>query len=213
MKVKKHSTLMSHLLLAEKHQQLLLTNAESRHAREVHTTTTQPTAAMEVKVEAHVVVASRRPPKGSYRKSYPSHPARETRAYGKSDAHRGNYKREEPTKREPPRPRVNQFKPRNYQPRQFQGNCHKCGRKGHFAKDCRAPPYIVSMYRELQQLRTQIRQAYNFENPNPAPNPPSYTEDIENYMTLYEGGSSNPNEALLDSASIHTIITNPEFFH
>ena len=38
MKFKKHANLMSHLLLAEKHQQLLLQNAESRPAREVHTT-------------------------------------------------------------------------------------------------------------------------------------------------------------------------------
>ena len=31
-------------------------------------------------------------------------------------------------------------------------------------------------------------------------------------MTLYEDCSSNPNEALLDSASTHTILTNSEFF-
>jgi hypothetical protein len=147
MKFKKHSTLMSHLLLAEKHQQLLLQNAESRPAREVHTTTTQPAAQMDVKVEAHVAEASRRPPRGSFRKSYPSRPARETRAYGRSDAPRGQSNQH--NGREPPRPKPNQFKPRPHQSRPFQGNCHKCGRKGHFAKDCRAPPYITSMYREL----------------------------------------------------------------
>ena len=59
---------MSQLLLAEKHEQLLLKNAELRPAREVHTTTTQPAAAPppETKVEAHIAEASRRPPKGSY---------------------------------------------------------------------------------------------------------------------------------------------------
>jgi hypothetical protein len=88
-----------------------------------------------------------------------------------------------PTEREPPRPRPNQFKPRT-QPRQFQGNCHKCGRKGHLAKDYRAPPYIVNMYRELQQLRNQTRQAYNFENSNSAPQPAPYTEDIKNTIRL-----------------------------
>ena len=146
----KHSTLMSHLLLAEKHEQCLLKNAESRPAREVHTTTTQPAAATEIKVEAHAAEASRRPPRGSYRKTHPSHQTRETRAYSKSDAHKGYHKRDENTRREPHRPRVNQFKPRNYQTCQFQGNCHKCGRNGHLAKDCRAPPYIVNMYKELQ---------------------------------------------------------------
>jgi hypothetical protein len=38
MKYKKHSTLMAQLLLAEKHQQLLLRNAESRPTCEVHNT-------------------------------------------------------------------------------------------------------------------------------------------------------------------------------
>ena len=38
MKFKKHSNLMSHLLLAEKHHQLLLRNADSRPVREIHHT-------------------------------------------------------------------------------------------------------------------------------------------------------------------------------
>ena len=147
MKFKKHANLMSHLLLAKKHQQLLLKNAESRPAREVHTT---DAAVPAVGVETYAVEASRRPSRGFYRKSYPSQMAREKGAYGKSDVHKGYHKRDENTRREPPRPRSNQFKPRNFQPRQFQGNCHKCGRKGNFAKDCRAPSYITNMYRELQ---------------------------------------------------------------
>ena len=32
-------------------------------------------------------------------------------------------------------------------------------------------------------------------------------------MTIYEQHSSNPNEAFLDSASTHTILINPTFFH
>ena len=40
-----------------------------------------------------------------------------------------------------------------------------------------------------------------------------YTDDVENYMTLFETHSSNPNEALLDSGSTHTILTNPKFFN
>jgi hypothetical protein len=71
MKFKKHSTLMAQLLLAEKHQQLLLKNAEARPAREVHNTSTQPAANLDVKVEAHAAEASRRPPRGSYRKTHP----------------------------------------------------------------------------------------------------------------------------------------------
>ena len=216
MKFKKHATLMAHLLMAEKNQQLLLRNAESRPVREVHTTTMHPAAAApapDTAVEAHVAQASRRPPRGSHRKPYPSHPARETRAYGKSDVHKGYQRRDENIRREPPRSRENQYKPRPFQSPQSQGNCHKCGRKGHFAKDCRAPPYIVNMYRELQQFRNQTRQNYNFENPNTNSDISPYTDDVENYMTIYETHSSNPNEALLDSASTHTILTNPRFFN
>ena len=110
---------MSHLLLAEKHEQLLLKNVESQPAREDHTTTTKlaAAAATEIKVKAHAAEASRRPSRGSYRKTHPSHQARETRAYGKNDVHKGYHKRDQNTRREPHRPRVNQFNPRNYQNR------------------------------------------------------------------------------------------------
>lgn len=42
MTFKKHANLMSHLLLAEKHHQLLLRNADSKPAREIHNTTVVP---------------------------------------------------------------------------------------------------------------------------------------------------------------------------
>ena len=216
MKFKKHANLMAYLLMAEKNQQLLLRNAEPRPVREVHTTTTQPVVVApvpEMVVEAHVAQASRRPPRGSHRKPYPSHHARESRDYGKRDVHKGYNKRDENTRREPPRYRENQYKPRQSQPRQPQGTCHKCRRKEHFAKECRASPYVVNMYRENQQLRNQTRQSYNFENPNPNMDISPYTDDVENYMTLFETHSSNPNEALLDSGSTHTIFTNPKFFN
>ena len=64
MKFKKHANLMAHLLMAEKNQQLLLRNAESRPVREVHTTTMHPAAAApapDTAVEAHVAQASRKP--------------------------------------------------------------------------------------------------------------------------------------------------------
>lgn len=85
MLLKKHFNLISYLLLAEKHQQLLLKNVEFRLAWEIHTTVAQLAVAM----EAHAAEASKRPPRGSYRKSQPPHPAREMRAYAKSDVHKG----------------------------------------------------------------------------------------------------------------------------
>lgn len=49
---------MSHLLLAEKFQQILFNYTESRHAREIHTTVFSPLRA------AHLSEAPRRSPRG-----------------------------------------------------------------------------------------------------------------------------------------------------
>ena len=65
--------------------------------------------------EVHTAQASRRPPKGSYRKSQPSHMAREMRAYGKSDVHKGYVKRDVQARRDQPRPRPNPYKSKNDQ--------------------------------------------------------------------------------------------------
>ena len=153
MKFKKHSKLMAYLLLAEKHHQLLLHNAETRPAREIHTTIAeleeereQPTGGHgapapkagggaepglgvgagagprrdehldQHHAEIHVAEASRRPPRGSFRKT-------PTQWHNK------------PATGNPHRPRY--FPPKHEQARPNAGNCHKCGRKGHFAKDCR----------------------------------------------------------------------------
>ena len=73
----KHFHLMSHLLLAKKHQQLLLKNAESRPTQEVHSTIVAanlvhvgPVGLVRLAVaKVHAAQASSRPPKGSYWKS------------------------------------------------------------------------------------------------------------------------------------------------
>lgn len=67
MRFTQHSQLMSHLLLVEKHQQLLLKNAESRPAREVHVTipvAREFHATSSNLPETNATEAPRRPPKG-----------------------------------------------------------------------------------------------------------------------------------------------------
>lgn len=167
MKFKKHSSLMSHLLLAEKHQQFLLKNVESRPARKIHNIVTSiglvgstrfaAAIAEHAIAEVQVAEASCRPPRGSFRKSQHKSPKYVTR--------------------------MMHHKYIIFQPNQFKGSCHKCGRKGHFTRECRAPPYIVNMYRKLQQLRNQPhsthRQNYNFDVPSLS------NYDEENYITIY----------------------------
>jgi hypothetical protein len=221
MKFKRHANLMSQLLLAEKHHQLLIRNAESRPVREVHNTisyglrdSVAPTGAFTAplpaaaqgpdkqgrpptaadlghrhEIEAHAAEASRRPPRGSYRKP----PFKSSKPF-----QRGNQFKPKP-----------QFRPGHQAHGPVQGNCYNCGQKGHFAKNCRAPSYITNMYRELQQLRNQPRQNYSIQTQNP----PSPNHDIKNYMTLYETSTSQPDVALIDSASTHTILIDPKFFH
>lgn len=60
------------------------------------------------------------------------------------------------------------------------------------------------MYKELQQLRNKPRQNYNFET--------SYLLNLNyDYMTIYEQLTPNPDVALLDSASTHSILTKAQF--
>ena len=185
MSFKKHSQLMSHLLLAEKHQQLLLKNAESRPIREVHHTT-QVSREFHVTdasplPEAHVAEASRRPPRG-----YTKRPVSKPQRY----VARGT-----PHKPKPP-----------HLSKVARGNCHKCGRKGHYAKECRTSTYVVELYKELQRLKGHPRENYNFNIQ------PNQNLDIENYMTLRENGTPGSKIVLLDSTSTHIILTDPRFF-
>lgn len=89
-------------------------------------------------------------------------------------------------------------------------NCHKCGKKGHFAKDCRASQYLVEMYQESKQLRNRpTRQNYNFE----ATDLSAMDYEVENFMTIYEQPTSNQDVALLDRASTHTLFNKAQLFY
>jgi hypothetical protein len=109
-----HARLMSYLLAAEKQQQLLLKNAESRPNKEVHT----------------AELAARKPkgPKGKDSRGKSKQPP--PRAKDRSSPSRNSHQK-----------RTSEGEPRS---------CHKCGRKGHIAKDCRAGDYLVQVYKELQ---------------------------------------------------------------
>lgn len=177
---------MSHLLITENHQQLLLKDAEFKPAREVHVIVVAGlvgpayAAAEGDAIEVHATEASKRSRRGSLCKS----PPKSSKYVARGMPH----------------------KPKSYPPKHSKGNYHKCERKNHFARECRAPPYLVNTYRELQQLCNQSCQNYNFDIH-------SLTNlDVKNYMTIYGQTTSNSDVAPLDSALIYTILTNPIFF-
>ena len=154
MQFKQHSKFTAHPLLAEKHHQLLLHYAESIPTREMYTTIAKiedveheelngvtgviaPAGGARPRrddppghhhAEVHVTEASRRPPRGSYRKTPP-------KWHNKPATGNPHRPKHFPTKHEHARPTSE--------------NCHKCRRKNHFAKDCRASQYIKNMFREL----------------------------------------------------------------
>jgi hypothetical protein len=190
---------MSYLLAAEKQQQLLLKNAESRPNKEVHT----------------AKLAARKPkgPKGkdSRGKSKQPPPKAKDRSSPSRNSHQKKTSKGEPR------------------------SCHKCGRKGHIAKDCQAGDYLIQVYKELQQLKSKQPEAHAVDAPS--------FEDTENYMvqlldlgestrleptfekdpkdqttgpapralSLYSG-SNHQEVALLDSATTHTILRDPLYF-
>ena len=125
MDFKTYAQLMSHLLLAEKQQQILLKDAETCLAvRETKTT--------EMAVER---------PKGTWWKptfkanSRPqSHPKSRDKSF--SNQH-FSAKRHDKTST----------------PKDIR-TCHNCGRTRHLAKDCKTNEYFVKMYKELQQLKS-----------------------------------------------------------
>jgi hypothetical protein len=161
MRFAKHSELMSHLLLAEKHQHILLKNAEARPPREIHT----------------MISAG---PHGKPQAGFST---------GSPAIHLSNAPRQSPRRfKQRPLPKHFKFRPKDQKPRyvpknhkhhkQSSSTCHKCGRQGHYARDCRASPYIVEMYKELQKFRYQNRESHAVVVPS-SPN-----TDVENYMTL-----------------------------
>jgi hypothetical protein len=185
MRFAKHSELISHLLLAKKHQHILLKNAEARPPREIHTMIStapseKPQARSSTRSPAiHLSEAPRRSLRG--------------------------FKRRPPPKHFKFRPKAQKLRyvPKNHKPhKQSSSTCHKCGRQGHYARGCWASPYIVEIYKELQKIHNQNRESYAVVVPS-SPN-----TNIENYMALRTPMIQCVEAALLDNASTHTILRN-----
>ena len=227
MKFKRHSELMSYLLLAEKQQQILLKNAEARPAREIHVTEAPtppappPAPAPPVR-EAHSTEAAKRSPRGGRGRGR----GRDSRYYhgrddqrytstrpdqrynnDRRDYSRYNHDRHEPYDRS--RSRGSQSHGQSSNPDRSEPNrgaCHKCGRQGHYARECRTPEYFVEMYRELQKLKEEKREVHTLDAP-------SFNDiDPENYMVQLSQHSTPSDTALLDSASTHSIFRDPQYF-
>ena len=226
MKFQTHSELMSYLLMAEKQQILLLKNAEARPAREIHTTevtavptpTPSPAPAPTPPRETHNTEAAKRSPRGGRGRGR----GRDNRSYGNRDDYRQqSYRHDQQYNRSNNRDHHHRYNHGRHEPynqndrngqssqtnrSETRGACHKCGRHGHYARECRAPEYFVEMYRELQKLKEEKREVHTLDAP-------SFNDvDPENYMIQIDRQNPKSNIILLDSASTHTILRESRFF-
>ena len=193
MKFKKHSELMSYLLLAEKQQQLLLKNAESRPAKEVHTSEVMN----HTRISSSAPSASQKQPNHSRGSHTPDAPKRRQKGDWKP---RNDWKSKNQRYTKP--------KPSQSNGKTVKSTCHKCGRVGHYARECHASQYVIEMYKELQTLKDGKRETHTLD----APSITLSEMDPENYMVLSRSTTSKAKIALLDSASTHTILQDPAFF-
>lgn len=97
-------------------------------------------------------------------------------------------------------------KPKPSFPKSVKENCHKCGRKGSFCQRVMNLTLCRRVVKELQRLQIQSWKKYKFHIHS------EFDLDVKNYMTLSGQNISTSNIILIDSASTHTIITNPKFF-
>ena len=167
---------MSALFLAETQQQIVLKNSESKPAREIHATIASET------LEVNLSEAPKRLPRGFKRRPPPRHPR------FKSKDHKPRYD------------------PKHKTHNKSSSSYHKCGRKGHFVRECRASAYTTELYRELLKCRKPKRESYAISIPIPS------DSDVEIYMALGKAANPSNEVALLDSASTHTSLRNREFF-
>ena len=198
MKFATYAELMRYLQVGEQQQQLLLQNAERRPTKEIHTTemqrtklppkhapATTPSSASKPNEsrESHVSEAPRRKPRGEWKPRHQWNKSKNQRYANKTQS------TQSPSKT-------------------TKGTCHKCGRQGHFAKECRASPYITDMYKDLQALKGGKRETHTLDAPSL-----TLTElDPENYMVNEEEPVNTAKIALLDSASTHTILQDHALF-
>ncbi|XP_019236605.1 PREDICTED: uncharacterized protein LOC109216848 [Nicotiana attenuata] len=174
---KKYSELISCLLVAEQHNTLLLKNHDAR-----------PTGSAPLP-EANM--AARRDKSGKRRNNNHGHMNVRGHGNGKrrynSRHHGGHGKRE------------NNMGSQNNPSRGKSGNCHRCGMKGHWKIECRAPEHFVRIYQiSIKRKKNNVGAS-------------SANASVESHLTFkndFEAGPSNKND---DNAEANLALNDDDF--
>ena len=86
--------------------------------------------------------------------------------------------------------------------------CHRCCQTGHIVQNYRSSQYVVNIYKELQDLKSKStpREAHSLDISDLDPK-------LENYLVSTSRlAPDSPDTALLDSATIHSILRHPNYF-
>lgn len=86
-------------------------------------------------------------------------------------------------------------------------SCHKCGMIGHLAHACRISKYLIKIFQENKKLRAEVREVHTMD----ASMDSIGVDDLEAYMTNRTSNDES-NDALIDSATTHTILRDRRFF-
>ncbi|XP_075092483.1 uncharacterized protein LOC142172709 [Nicotiana tabacum] len=174
---KKYSELISCLLVAEQHNTLLLKNHEARPTRSAPL----PEANM----------TTRRDKSGKRHNNNHGHMNVHGHGNGKrryNSRHRGGHGKRE-----------NNMSSQNNPSRGKSGNCHRCGMKGHWKIECRAPEHFVKLYQNSFERKANNVGASSVNAP------------VESHLTFkndFEAGPSNKND---DNAEANLALNDDDF--
>lgn len=213
MRFTKYLELIAHMLLAEKHQLLLLQNTRERPPGtippqpnpESHYTTAANTNGRQFRGRGYIRESNTFRGRGN-----------DSQRGGKGSTFRGRGRG---------RPRYNNFRGtwrRGAGHQRRRGNkdtnntrdksdnpttCYRCGTKGHTQKVCRAPAHLVELYKKSKTTNEYETHRVFLESP-----------DILPEIHLIEGEDPTPimdypDICIVDSGTTHSILRKREFFH
>ena len=205
---KTYAELLSALLVAEQHHQVLLKNDKLHPV-------SQPAAPLQFKDLTHV--------ESNYSRRQHRHQHPYAQSQGRGRGGRNQQRKQYPTS--------NQVKPMHHQSKSSQdkpssNSCLRCGLRGHWANTCRTSKFHVDLYQKYGKQGRDTKPEANMvvESSTISPSIPileysfmDHPLEFEPEANMFEAHMIDLHTSrflcLIDCASTHTILCHKEFFH